>query len=70
MTIPLDIQPEWLSVIRRLQSVAKSEGLSVINIHILVDANGIPLAWTEPRQTKIEPKRDASALLMLTMEKI
>ncbi len=67
VTIPEDIQPAWLSVIRRLQSVSKSEGLSVISINILVDANGVPQSWTEPKQVKIEPKRDASALLMLTI---
>jgi hypothetical protein len=62
---PLDIQKEWLSVIRRLQSVAKSEGLQVITISILVDEEGTPKAWAEPRKTKIEPKNAASALLSM-----
>lgn len=65
--LPDDIQSEWLSVIRRLQSVAKSDGLSVLQISILVDANGVPKAWTAPTQKKIEPKSDASALLQLTL---
>lgn len=68
MTIE-DIQPEWLSVIRRLQSVAKSQGLSVISINILVNADGIPQAWTQPTQTLIEPKREASALLAMVLKK-
>jgi hypothetical protein len=64
-----DIQPEWFSVIRRLQSIAKSQGLSVLSINILVDADGIPQAWTEPVKTLIEPKREASALLMMVGKK-
>lgn len=67
--VPEDIQREWLSVVRRLQSVAKSEGLSVLTINILVDAEGVPQAWTSPKQTKIEPRSAASAILALFMEK-
>jgi hypothetical protein len=63
--LPEDIQPQWLSVIRRLQSVSKSSGLSVVTIKILVDENGVPQAWTEPEQTKIEPKSAASAILAM-----
>jgi hypothetical protein len=66
--VPEDIQREWLSVIRRLQSVAKSEGLSVLSISILVDANGVPQAWTSPKQVKIEPKLASSAILSLFIE--
>lgn len=60
-----DVQPKWLSVIRRLQSVSKSGGLQVITISVLVDADGNPKAWIEPKVTKIEPKNESSALLML-----
>jgi hypothetical protein len=63
--LPEDIQPQWLSVIRRLQSVSKSSGLSVVTISILVDENGVPQAWTEPEQVKIEPKSAASAILAM-----
>lgn len=67
--LPEDIQPQWLSVIRRLQSVAKSQGLSVLTISVLVDADGNPLAWTEPLQVKIEPKSEASALIQLALRR-
>lgn len=67
--IPLDIQREWLAVIRRLQSVSKSEGLSVITISILVDKDGVPQAWTAPQKTLIEPKNAASAILALFAER-
>lgn len=62
-----DIKPEWLSVIRRIQSVAKSEGLSIITINILVDKDGLPQAWTSPKQTKIEPKNASSAILSMIL---
>ncbi len=65
--LPEDIQPEWLAVIRRLQSVAKSGGLSVLTIHILVDADGKPISWVAPKQTLIEPKREATALIELAL---
>jgi hypothetical protein len=32
MDIPLDLKKEWLSVARRMQSIASSEGLSLISI--------------------------------------
>lgn len=67
--LPQDIKKEWLSVIRRLQSVSKSGGLSVISISILVDHNGTPKAWTEPIRTLIEPKNAASAVLSIFMNR-
>lgn len=60
-----DINPKWYSVIRRLQSISKSNGFSILSIRILVDSHGNPIAWTEPRQTKIEPKGIEIALLQL-----
>jgi len=63
--LPEDIDPSWLPVIRRLQSVAKSQGLAVISINILVDEFGKPKAWTSPEKTKIEPKGASSALIQL-----
>jgi hypothetical protein len=63
--IPLDVQPAWLSVIRRLQSVAKSDGLQVIKFTVLVDSEGIPQAWMEPEVHKVEPKGRASAILTM-----
>jgi hypothetical protein len=66
--LPEDIKPQWLSVIRRLQSISKSNGLSVVSISVLVDENGTPIAWTEPKQVKIEPKSDVSALIALSMQ--
>jgi len=63
--LPEDIKPQWLSVIRRLQSVAKSEGLSIIQITILVDKEGNPIGWLSPLTRTIEPKGNAAQLLEL-----
>ncbi len=49
IVLPEDVQPQWLSVIRRLQSVGKSKGLSIIHITILCDEEGNPVGWTEPK---------------------
>jgi hypothetical protein len=53
---PTDLRSAWLNVARRLQSVARSQGLSVLKIIVLVDADGEPIGWFEPEQIKIEPK--------------
>ncbi len=58
-----DLKHGWLSLARRLQSVAKSNGLSVLSINILVDAEGEPIAWTAPKKVLIEPSNDASEIM-------
>lgn len=64
-SVPEDIKSEWLSLIRRFQSVAKTNGFAVITISVLVDKNGIPLSWLEPQVVKIEPKTPYTAMLEL-----
>ena len=53
-----DIHPEWLNVVRRLQSVARhgNRGLAVLTIKVLVNADGRPCRlWGDPVVTKWEP---------------
>ena len=51
-----DIKPEWFNVIRRLQSVARrGNHYGILSIKILVDRDGLPIQWTEPQRTGIEP---------------
>ena len=66
--LPEDINVEWLSVIRRLQSISKSGGLSVLSIAILVDMDGNPVAWTSPKKQLLEPKSMSGALLSLAVK--
>lgn len=59
------IKPEWLAVIRRLQSVSKNGGLTIVSISIVVDQDGIPRFWLEPRCRKIEPRKSAEETLAM-----
>lgn len=57
-----DIHPEWLNIIRRLQSVARQDnrGLAVLTIKVLVERGGRPCRlWGDPVVTKWEPCQSA-----------
>ena len=57
VTLTDDIKPQWLNVIRRLQSACYgNQGLAVLSIRVLVGADGEPILWTEPLRVKLEPK--------------
>jgi len=71
MSTPLDVKPCWFNFIRRLQSVgAQNNGYAIITISVVIDADGDPKLWTEPRVTKLEPKRidDVLAILAQTCQ--
>jgi hypothetical protein len=68
--VPLDIKPKWLSVVRRLQSIAPSNGFSVIHIDILVNKDGEPVSWTSPTKTTIEPSQNAESMLIALTSKM
>lgn len=47
---------EWLSVLSRLQSISgQQRGHAIVRILVLVDHEGNPIIWTEPKMTKLEP---------------
>ena len=53
-----DIKKPYQNIARRLQSVAhKQNGYAIIQMTILVNADGNPITFTEPRLTKLEPKK-------------
>ena len=60
---PLDIKKNWLSVARRMQSVSRTDGFALVSITVLVDQDGVPRFWTEPKCLKIEPKKSVSEIL-------
>lgn len=60
---PKDIRPAWLNILRRLQSVSKSKGVSVVTIRIIVDEEGEPLHWLTPRVEQVEPAASANEFL-------
>ena len=57
-----DIKTGWLNIARRMQSKAKSNGLSIIVAKILVKADGTPVTW-EVNSRELEPKSLQHALL-------
>jgi hypothetical protein len=63
--LPEDIKPQWLAVIRRLQSVSSNGTLTMVSVTVLVDQDGIPQLWLEPRTRKIEPQMKSQEILAL-----
>lgn len=63
----LHIRPAWASFVSRIQGEAcKQRGHAAIRITVIVDAEGNPLLWSEPKMTKLEPMaRTADALAQL-----
>ena len=59
MEVPEDINIEWFNFIRRLQSVAKNDGMALIDIRVLVDCGGKPVLWSDPKVSLMEPKAKA-----------
>lgn len=63
----------WDSFTTRLRNAARkklrgnSDGLCVITVHILCDAEGDALVWTEPNVLRIEPSKDAKAQMLKIM---
>ncbi len=52
--------PRWLNLVRRLEQLAMSQqGHAILHITVVVNNHGVPLVWTTPQMTLIEPK-DAS----------
>ena len=61
-SLPEDVQAKWYNVTRRLQSVAKSDGFSIVTAKILVRGDGTPVTW-EVNSHLLEPKSLQNALL-------
>lgn len=68
--MPQDIKHyDWINLIRSMQSKAsKNNGLAVINVRVLIDGNGKPLSWSEPKIDKVEPWGRAQDVLDLLTE--
>ncbi len=59
-----DIQEEWYNVTRRMQSVSKSGGLSIVVAKVLVKKDGTPVSWQVDSRV-LEPKSLQNALIDL-----
>lgn len=62
--LPEDVQEKWHNVTRRMQSIAKSDGFSIVSVKVLVEANGTPITW-EVNSHILEPKSLQKALLSM-----
>ena len=65
VAFPQDIKIPWLNVARRFQSVARTGGLALITMTVLVDQAGLPRLWLEPDCRKIEPRRSADDIIRM-----
>lgn len=64
MSLPADVKPDWLNVIRRAQSVAATQrGFAIVTLQVVVDAEGTPVFWCEPTLTRIEPQQRGAQFL-------
>jgi hypothetical protein len=67
---PQDIRPAWYNIVRRMQSVARNhEGIAIVQMTVLVNADGNPILWREPDFIKFEP-RHADAFKKLMQDEV
>lgn len=63
---PDDLHPEWMNVLRRLQSVGHTQnGITVTTLRVILDEHGKPIKWTTPESISLEPKRNTDEFLEL-----
>ena len=60
---PQDIHRKWYNVIRR--SSKNVVGCAIVSINVVINDRGVPVIWTEPKCTLIEPMKDNTQLLEL-----
>jgi hypothetical protein len=68
-----DIHHNWLNVIRRIQSVGRSRnvvGCAIVSINVVINERGVPLLWSEPKCTLLEPMKDNMMLLDLLKKEL
>lgn len=63
-----DLKACWFDVVRRMQSVSRTDGMAIVSISVLVDQEGCPRFWLEPTCKKIEPRKSAEEILRLFEE--
>jgi hypothetical protein len=60
-----DVKPQWLNVVRAMQAACyRNQGYATIAIKVLVNREGEPLTWSEPKMEKIHPKVGAKDILL------
>jgi hypothetical protein len=60
-----DIKPQWLNVIRALQAACyRNQGYATVVVKVLVNRDGEPINWSEPRLEKIHPRTSVYDVLL------
>ena len=60
-----DIKPQWLNVIRALQAACyRNQGYATVAVKVLVNREGVPINWSEPKLEKIHPKTPVHDVLL------
>lgn len=61
----------WAAVMSRIRQESKNtlannrkDGVCIVTMHIVVDADGNPIVWTVPNSVRIEPTRSAKEILL------
>ena len=74
MELTQDIKAKWknwLNLARRLQAEgAKQQGLAIAKFYVVLNSNGEPVFWTEPKVTLLEPKRQVDQIHLQTLVEI
>ena len=68
-----DIHRNWFNVIRRIQSIGRSRnvvGCAIVSINVVINESGVPLLWSEPKCTLLEPMKDNMLLLDLLKKEL
>lgn len=63
-----DVKPQWMNVARRLQQVSAccgNSGVAIVTTSIIINSDGLPVGFSEPRVTKIDPKKNRDLLIAL-----
>ena len=60
----------WRDVMERLRSVAGGNGYKVIRFVVMVDGDGRPTHWLEPKVTRVEPKGRAEGALAVLLDEL
>lgn len=74
-TLPQDIKMQWkesingwLNIARRFQSIArKQRGYAIVKIIAVINQDGIPIMYVEPKMTLLEPRSAVSAESLQSM---
>ena len=60
-----DIKPQWLNVIRAMQAAChRNQGYATVAVKVLVNRDGEPINWSEPRLEKIHPRTPMHDVLL------